>query len=476
MNGQERMPLYSALQQHIRENPLSFHVPGHKNGLLFRNKSNAVAMDLTEITGLDDLYHPSGVILESQKLLTSLYGSDESSFLVGGSTLGNLAMIYGTCSEGDVVLVQRNCHKSIIHALLLANVHPVFLEPEYEHDWGIARGITVETLIEGIHHYPMAKALILTYPNYYGLVDAIEELIQIAHANHIPVLVDEAHGAHFIGIDPFPRSAFQLGADVVVQSAHKTLPSLTMGAFIHMKQGFISIPAIKEALSILQTSSPSYLVMASLDYARSYLGTFSDEDLLFWRQYNKNITEQLDSNEKIERFNDPNGDPLKVTIRLKNGESGQLLQKYLEGQRIFPEFSDPANVLLIFPLFKKSHELEANLYLHTLSTALHNLVIQHKQTKRKNRSKNLIRNQRVFAPEIPLFQAKIAKKKWVLIKDALHHLSGGMVIPYPPGIPLLMPGERIEQHHLESLIELIQNNTHMQGDGWNGDHQLLVLA
>ncbi|MET3700037.1 arginine/lysine/ornithine decarboxylase [Bacillus oleivorans] len=475
MNGQEQMPLYNALQRHIQTNPISFHVPGHKGGLLYQEKSRLLAADVTEITGMDDLYHPSGILFESQKLLTDLYNSDQSLFLVNGSTVGNLAMIYGTCSEGDVVLVQRNSHKSIIHGLMLAKVHPVFLEPEYEQEWGIAKGITANTLAEALKQYPEAKAVILTYPNYYGMADPIEDLIQQAHAINIPVLVDEAHGAHFLGKEPFPRSALQGGADIVVQSAHKTLPSLTMGAYLHIREGLVNVESIQQALSILQTSSPSYLIMASLDYARSYLGTFTMEDFQFWKTYKEHINECLVKIRGIDLYQNPYTDPLKITIRLSNGESGQMLQRLLEEQGIYPEFSDPANVLLIFPLFKKEQETEALTYLDLLAGTLKKISLH---TIEKPRLKPLIwsRGSQVKTPVITISQAKAAEKKWVPLAEALGKVSGGMIIPYPPGIPLIMPGESIRPHHLEGLKKFIEHNTHIQGDGWNEKHQILVLA
>ena len=475
MNGQEQMPLYQVLQHHIQSNPISFHVPGHKGGLLFKEKSKLFAADITEITGMDDLYHPSGVLLEAQRLLTELYGSDQSLFLVNGSTVGNLAMIYGTCSEGDVVLVQRNSHKSIIHGLLLAKVKPVFLEPEYDQEWGIAKGVSVQTLKEALKQYPEAKAFIITYPNYYGMAEPIEELIQLAHDSKIPVLVDEAHGAHFIGKDPFPRSSLQMGADVVVQSAHKTLPSLTMGAFLHICEGLVRRESIQQAIAILQTSSPSYLIMASLDYARSFLGTFAESDLQFWKQYKVQITERLSQISGFDIYQNPFTDPLKVVLRLTNGGSGQTLQRLLEKEGIYPEFSDPANILLVFPLFKKEHEKMAMTYLDLLHDALDKVQMQAIQSKNQRALKSGNGN-RVITPAVPLYQAHTADKRWIPLKEALGRVSGAMIIPYPPGIPAIMPGEKIELNHIEGLMEYLEHNIHIQGDGWDENQQILVLA
>ena len=215
MDDQKRIPLYRALIEHTKNNPISFHVPGHKNGQVFQPEAAKfyqpfLEMDVTELSGLDDLHSPEGVIKEGEQLLASLYQVKQSFFLVNGSTVGNLAMILAACRENDTVLVQRNCHKSVVNAIKLAKARPIFLEPEYDPNWKVATNVSLETVKKAIRLYPEANALILTYPNYYGMVYDIKGLISHAHLHNIPVLVDEAHGAHFIIDDPFPIFGSQL--------------------------------------------------------------------------------------------------------------------------------------------------------------------------------------------------------------------------------------------------------------------------
>lgn len=191
------------VKKHASHQPVSFHVPGHKNGQLAGGEEadyfkDILKLDATELSGLDDLHSPEGVILKAQKLLADLYGVPKSFFLVNGSTSGNLAMVMSAAKENETVLVQRNCHKSILNGITLARAKPVFLAPEFNEEWGVAGGVALETVKEAIRQNPEAKALILTYPNYYGMVFNIESIIEYAHDRGVPVLVDEAHGAHLI--------------------------------------------------------------------------------------------------------------------------------------------------------------------------------------------------------------------------------------------------------------------------------------
>jgi arginine/lysine/ornithine decarboxylase len=336
MNNQINTPLYHALIKHIKKTPLSFHVPGHKYGQILAPEANdyfkqILQIDATELSDLDDLHSPEGAILEAEALLTDLYQTKKSYFLVNGSTVGNLAMIMSACEEGTNVLVQRNCHKSIINALSLAKAAPIFLEPEFNQEWQVPSGISLETVKESIKLYPDAKALILTYPNYYGMGQDLQEIINEAHLHHIPVLVDEAHGPHFILGDPFPASALHFGADMVVQSAHKTLPAMTMGSFLHVNSELINMNMVKEYLAMFQSSSPSYPIMASLDLARSYLAAYEPKDIIYLLAEIQRFKEELAEITaiKVLEYPNDNGDPLKITIQSRCGLNGFDLQRRL---------------------------------------------------------------------------------------------------------------------------------------------------
>lgn len=278
-------PLYTALMKHAHRNTYSFHVPGHHNGDVFFDEAKSVyqsllSIDMTEITGLDDLHHPTGVIKEAQDLVSRLYGSQESFFLVNGTTAGNLAMILAVCEPGEPILIQRNCHKSVFHAVALAGAKPVYLAPEIDENIHVPAHVSLSVIEKALASYPNAKGLVLTNPTYYGHAADLTAAVKKAHSYGVPVLVDEAHGAHFVLGQPFPPSSLAMGADAVVQSAHKTLPAMTMGSYFHLNSTRIDRDRLTYYVSSLQSSSPSYPIMASLDTARAYVQDIAEKGKL----------------------------------------------------------------------------------------------------------------------------------------------------------------------------------------------------
>jgi len=460
MNSQLDTPLYQALIEHVNKNPISFHVPGHKYGhISYASFQQLLQFDATELTGLDDLHAPEGAIFEAESLLAELYQVKKSFFLVNGSTVGNLAMIMAACAEDDIVLVQRNCHKSVLNALKLAKAQPIFLEPEFNLKWKVASGVSSETVTKAINLYPSAKAIILTYPNYYGMVYDIKPIINLAHQHNIPVLVDEAHGPHFILGDPVPPSAVQLGADIVVQSAHKTLPAMTMGSYLHVNSDRIAVNSVKEYLTIFQSSSPSYLIMGSLDLARNYVATFSHRDMNYAikeiNQFKKRLAEIPSI--KILEYPNQQGDPLKITIQSKSHLSGFDLQKQFEKAGIFTELADPHNVLFILPLLKENQPYP----LEKVAKDIKNELSGVQAIKRAGEV--LPTEQKISHLAIPYNEIEKYKVQTVPILEAIGHVSAETVIPYPPGIPLLLKGERITTEKIEHLIRLIETGARFQG-------------
>lgn len=459
---QKRTPLYEALKTHIQKNTISFHVPGHKNGCLFgENLSNFrsfLQYDVTEISGLDDFHNPEEAIFEAQELLSSYYKTEKSYFLVNGSTVGNLAMILGTCEEGDLVLVQRNCHKSVIHALMLSKLQPVFISPEVNKEWKVANGLSKETISMALNMYPNVKAIILTYPNYFGIASNIEEIIKLAHSKDIPVLVDEAHGAHFILGKPFPKSALSLGADVVVQSAHKTLPAMTMGSFLHINSSRVNKSKIERYLHMLQSSSPSYPIMVSLDLARHFIANFTAEDKDFTIRCIQKFKEKLKSLKEIRVLLSPNQDPLKITLQTKDRGSGYKLQEVLENEGIFCEMADPYNVLLVLPLLKKDQPYRYDEAFIKIKQAVKNLPEQ------KKHNHAFISNSILISKlELPYHEMGDKKKKLISLDNASGKVCGETIIPYPPGVPLLMEGEKISEEAIYYLNLLLDMQARFHG-------------
>ncbi|MFB6469304.1 aminotransferase class I/II-fold pyridoxal phosphate-dependent enzyme [Cytobacillus sp. Hz8] len=459
-----RKPIYEALKKHWDKHPVSLHVPGHKYGIVNPVEQDfffdqIMKLDATELSGLDDLHHPEGVIKEAEDLLADLYGVQNSYLLVNGTTVGNLAMILATIQEGDVVFVQRNCHKSILNGISLVKAVPVFLEPEYYPEWRVSGGISLYTLEQAFQMYRNVTALILTYPNYYGMVYELEKLIKLAHQHRVPVLIDEAHGAHFIAGAPFPKSAVQLGADVVVQSAHKTLPALTMGSFFHFNSSLISRISIEKYLYLLQSSSPSYVLMASLDNARSYLATYRDEDKQYMIGEIQQFIEELEEIKEIKVLVFPNqlGDRLKLTVQSLTSLTGFELQQLLEGEGVYTELADPHNILMVLPLLKNGVDFPFTYIIESIKKVVNNYSLKEKPIYLP------LRENKIRKLELNHEQIERIKKKDVLIIDAVGQICAESVIPYPPGIPLLLPGELITIEDVETIKELIQLGARFQG-------------
>ena len=476
MNKQNRIPLFEALYKHTNTNPISFHVPGHKSGTIFHHQAKDIfqeilRIDATELAGLDDLHSPEGVIKDAEELLADLYQVEKSFFLVNGSTVGNLAMVLSVCEKDDIILVQRNCHKSVLNALELAKARPVFIEPEYNHDWKTATGVSKEIVEKAIYLYPEAKAIVLTYPNYYGMVYDLKSIIDTAHLHQIPVLVDEAHGPHFIIGEPFPASAIQLGADIVVQSAHKTLPAMTMGSYLHINSKRINSDKVKGYLQMLQSSSPSYVIMASLDLARNYLATYEQNDSSYLIKEINRFKSELKTIQSIKvlEYPDALGDILKVTIQSRSKLSGFELQKKLEKLGIYTEMADLSNVLLILPLLKENQDYP----LLGASTKMKELLDDLPYCLNEEETQN--NSDKISELAIPFVKLSNVEKEAVPISEAAGQVCAETIIPYPPGIPLLLKGELITEGKVKQLIQLMNTGARFQGGSFLNINQISIV-
>ncbi|AXF56565.1 aminotransferase class I/II-fold pyridoxal phosphate-dependent enzyme [Salicibibacter kimchii] len=451
MNG--NCPLFERLYSHDQRTPISMHVPGHKNGSLLPAPYAAyfdqmMRLDQTELPGLDDLHAPSGAILEAEQLAANQYGCARTLFLVGGSTVGNLAMILAFFQRGEKVLVQRDVHHSVIHGLELAGVDAVFIAPEVDAESGLATGVSEETVAYGFACYPEANGLVLSSPSYYGYVGGLEGAIAVAKRNGANVLVDEAHGAHLHIDSHFPDSALKAGADVVVQSAHKTLPALTMGAFLHLRSD-TDETRCRYWLQRLQTSSPSYPILASLDVARAYNETLIGENIAGkWHAFHQKLDE-ICPGARVK-----NNDPLKLILRAPNGWNGWEWENHLHTERIYAELSDRNHVLLVLPLAHPE-----NWERELLST----LVSFYKGKKMKGS----------YAPASPPYP-KVAEHSFadwrgeykasesVPVQESEGRIIAENVVPYPPGIPLWMAGEVVDRERLQFLQYWLTFGGHVQ--------------
>jgi arginine decarboxylase len=467
-------PLVHRLMKFKEADPISFHVPGHKNGALTglpMELRTALAFDFTELEGLDDLHQPEGVIKEAEQKLTDFYRSHKSFFLINGSTVGNLAMVYATCVEGDTVIVQRNAHKSIFNAIELTGARPVFISPEWDSVAKTAGTVTAKQVEKALTSFPEAKAVILTYPTYYGTTgEELGETIRLCHEREIPVLVDEAHGAHFIIGEPFPASALDLGADVVVHSAHKTLPALTMASFLHVRSNLIAPEKVARYLQMLQSSSPSYLLMASLDDARNYAESYTSEDVRDFMRKRAGFLKRLTQIANLETIEI--ADPLKLMLRV-NGYSGYDLQKAMEQVGVYAELADFYQVLLVLPLLKKEQEYPFEEAAKKIEMAIEETI----KSKVKMQLPELpVFNQVISKPSYIMKEVEQLHAEWIPYENAVGRIAAASLIPYPPGIPLMLAGERVTEYQIQSLTTLLVTGARFQGAIRIHEKQIFVVT
>ena len=468
---QSKAPLYEALLTYEKEGKISFHVPGHKDGKDFDEEGQArfsplLSIDGTEVNGLDDLHHPTGAIKEAQLLAAEAFGADWSFFLVGGSTAGNLAVALSVVKPGDQILVQRNSHKSIFHGLMLAGAKPVYMVPEIHGESGIPLGISPKVLQEGLIRFPDVKAVWITSPNYYGIGMDLGEMAKMTRGRGIPLIVDEAHGAHFGQVLGLPPSALQCGADLVVQSTHKMLSSMTMSSMLHGKGKRINREKIGFYLSILQSSSPSYPLMASLDLARRHLYKKGRNQLSQGIQLLQHKKEVLQSRlENCMIFTLPGSaefvqDSFKWVISTKKGQlTGYELLDYLESHGCVAEMADTRQVVCALSPGIQEDELN-----HLMKVLL-KLDQELSSMDNKKQQEWVPMPQQWVQPVLSLREALDSRSKQVPIRECAGGICGEMIIPYPPGVPFMVPGEIIMEEHIERLLFMKESGIVFQGVG-----------
>lgn len=458
-----KLPLVEGVLKYVKENNIYFCMPGHKGGIGFQNTKigeelyeNFLKADITEVDGLDNLHHPEGIIKESLDLLSEFYGSKKSYFLVNGSTSGNLAMIFSSFKEGDKVIIERNCHRSIFNGIIMRKLKPVYVRNKISKKYNAPMSIDMEHFLSLINKHKDAKGIIVTYPNYYGICTNLELIISEAKKYNMKVLVDSAHGAHFGVNEKLPQSALKLGADMIVMSSHKTTPSLTQTAYLHVnKNSNIDINKVDFYVSSFLSTSPSYMLMCSMDYARYYLQEFGEEgyrkliDLeeIYKEKINKLEWLHVLSEDDIVKEMDfknpkyPVLDLSRFVINVKEGYSGHKLLKYLRSKKIQCEMSDFRNVVLLFSPFNKEEDF-IRLY-----EALNECDVN------KLKDDLIINIEDVYIPKAKLLPYEVLdkKKKKINIDESLGKICAEEVVPYPPGIPLLNAGEFIDNKILNMI-------------------------
>lgn len=459
------------LQQHARQHPVSFHMPGHKGRALYQTYGYSAFLDgipdwdITEIPGADNLFQTEGILEETQQQYAALYGVDHSYLLINGSSGGIIAAILASVREGGRLIMARNCHKSVFNALTLGSIQPAYMYPELLTDWGILGQVTLEEIKRAMDENPDADAVILPSPNYYGICSPVREIAQEVHSRGKILIVDQAHGAHLKWLSnrewggTGPQCAEEGGADLIINSTHKTLASFTQSAVLNLNSQQVDRYVLEDKLQAIQSTSPSYLLMASLDVNRDLLQRYGRE---LMEQWNENLQYFYEQAQKLPGLtvlhNMDSLDHSKININTSGlGITAARLEEQLMERGIFSELTTGNILMLMTGIGNRRRDFEQ------LLSALWEIA----ETSEKNqRTDTVLKSKPELLPKAAEQDTQTAmprkrtlypipkQKQRVNLQEAEGRICAASIIPYPPGIPLICPGEKLEKediHYIEGL-------------------------
>lgn len=485
--------ILNELMEYNRNGSYPWHMPGHKRRLqtIFPELvENPFSIDMTEIKGLDEFHNPEGIIGCAFEKAAKVYGTDASFYLVNGATSGILTAISSVCKQGDQIIVARNCHTSVYHAIRLLHLKPVYIMPEWNEKLQMFGGVKSEQVKKAIKLNPHAKAVIIVSPTYEGVVSDIDKIAKIAHKNKKPLIVDEAHGAHFeymtnvneaisnTNYKELPLPAIKQSADIVIESIHKTLPAMTQCAILHVKSNLIDINKVKEFLSVYQTSSPSYVFMASMeacidkmDHERDGLFIIYKELLLEYRKKFtalKNIHLVDLSDFKKDSVQSYDIGKLVFSVRncgIKTEDkivqfTGEMLGKILDEE--YGQIVEMTADSYIIAMTSIADTKEA---FQTLYDAL---VLIDSELIDLTEYADMYNEDVIHYGRIPEYKMDIGKAKdsvscIVNLADSAGKISGDYIYVYPPGIPVIAPGELLTKEIIKELQESIRRGLNVKG-------------
>lgn len=462
--NQHQTPIVTALEEWVNKSHAPFYTPGHKRGsgmsslLKDRWGKTVFGWDLPELPGLDNLHAPAGIIAAAQELAAAAFGARQTWLLVNGSTAGIIAAILATCGEGEKIILPRNIHSAAISGLIHAGAVPIFITPAYDAELDLAHGVTPEAVKFALERHPDAKAVMVVYPTYYGACGDLAAIAEIVHGYELPLLVDEAHGAHF-GFHPdLPPAALAAGADLTVQSTHKLLGALTQSAMLHVNSDRIDPQRVSQALRSVQSTSPSYLLLASLDAARHQMAhhgrELMEETIALARSARAKIA-QIDGLSVLELAQPTIGfhylDPTRLTVTVTDLN--------LTGFAADEILADELGVVAELP--SRQH-LTFIISLGNTRTDIDRLVAGFRKLATDYRQYLPLQLPQICLPERILTEMAIAPRhasrgQHIRVDSdrAIGKISAESICPYPPGIPVVIPGEIITADALEYLRHIL---------------------
>lgn len=427
------MTLFDKLSDYSVSGVLPMHMPGHKrNTGEYPWLAGTAGLDITEIDGFDNLNDPEGLFSDLECRAARLWGAGESIALTGGSTLGILACVLAVLEGGGELLMCRASHRSVYHAAQLAGANTRYLTPTADRSIGIPLSVTPDEVDAALKEHPQVRLVCVTSPTYEGVISDIASIVRVCHGHGVPLLVDEAHGAH-LGFGGFPRGAVGFGADITVQSLHKTLPSLTQTAIAHINPGLTDPKRVRRYVTMLQTSSPSYLLSASIDGCVDYMERRGRDAAARWLAALSEFREKVSGLKNICLWTGPEGvfasDPSKLLVC----GNGEYLESGLRRLGIEPEYAAHTHVLCMTGMGDTPETLSR------LAAALVSL------DARAPASPALLPPSPLPGFVLPIYEAVRLPGSSVPLERAVGRVSGEYVWSYPPGVPLIAPGEAVDE-------------------------------
>ncbi|MFN0116919.1 MAG: aminotransferase class I/II-fold pyridoxal phosphate-dependent enzyme [Elusimicrobiota bacterium] len=481
--NQNKTPLLDTLLGHAKRDVISFHTPGHKNGRGVDKKlANYVGrelfgMDVTVFPEVDSLHDPIGPIKKAQNLFADAYGVEQSLFLVNGSSVGNMAMILSACRPGESLIISRNAHKSTLGGIVMSGVWPIWVQPTVDQNLDILFDSTPEQIEKALKQFPEAKAVLVTSPTYNGITTNLKKIADICHSRGKVLLVDEAHGAHLKFSSDLPMSAIDAGADLVVQSTHKTLSAISQGSVLHFNSKLVDFNRVRRIVSMLQTTSPNYLTLASLDLARWQMVHQGKDILDKLIQNTDQARNEINNLQHFKSFTrkdiQSRGfdlDGTKITINVtRTGYAGQRISEILATDyNIQVDAADLFNLIAICGTGTNKQDLQA------LVKALTEI-----DKMKRGEAQNWVLNIPSLSTELvmnPRDVFLLYRSKRVPLRKAIGHISAQPLTPYPPGIPVLIPGERVTAEIVDYLEDLTERAVRVSGQEADALRTVRVIA
>lgn len=465
--NQKAAPLFDVVSAYLKDDRAPFYMPGHKRGQGIAPEfkallgENLFRLDLPELPGLDV------AIAAAQELAAAAYRADRTWFLVNGSTCGIEAMVLAVCQPGDKILLGRNCHKAAIAALILSGAVPIYLETEYNSAFDLDCGVSPQTVQTALRAHPEAKAVLIVSPNYYGVCGEVEKIAALARSHRVPLLVDAAHGAH-LGFHPeLPMAALTAGADLVVQSTHKVTSGLTQASMLHLQGDLVASDRVSRALQLVQSTSPNLMLLTSLDVARRQMVLHGKELLegtITLANRARSLISQIQGFSTFDGMQIPTLDPTRLTVMVdRSGLTGFDVDTILHSALgIMPEM--PTLTQLVFILSLGNREVDIDRLVEALKQISEDQSYKRSAVSDQRSALYRFDPQRLTPiVKITPREAFFASRDRLSFVAAIGRVSAELVCPYPPGIPILVPGEEITAAVVKYLQRVKQAGGSMNG-------------